>query len=95
MLDARRVHPRRPKGPGGVEIRNCGASGADSTYCQDECGGRARCWSQLDARRGIRPAGYAGELSGVDHFKYRYYLTGKVSDLDSLPADPRPDSEAL
>ena len=28
-----------PLGPGGVEIRNCGTSGAHATYCQDECGG--------------------------------------------------------
>ena len=66
-----------PLGPGGVEIRNCGASGADPTYCQDACGG------------------YEGELDGVDHYKYRYYITGKVGDLESLPSNPKPDSEAL
>ena len=65
-----------PRGPGGVEIRNCGASGADATYCQDACGG------------------YEGALPDVDAFEYRYYLTGKVSDLDSLPSDPKPDSDA-
>jgi hypothetical protein len=66
-----------PLGPGGVEIRNCGASGADSTYCQDECGG------------------YEGELAGVDNYKYRYYVTGKVGDLNALPSNPKPDSETL
>ena len=62
-----------PLGPGGVEIRNCGASGADATYCQDKCGG------------------YEGELPGVDNYKYRYYITGKVSDLNALPSNPKPD----
>ena len=66
-----------PLGPGGVEIRNCGASGADATYCQDACGG------------------YEGELDGVDNYKYRYYVTGKVGDLNALPSNPKPDSEAL
>ena len=61
-----------PFGPGGVAIANCGADGADATYCQDECGG------------------YAGELSGVDDFTYRYYFSGPLSDLYSLPTDPRP-----
>ncbi|KAH8093989.1 hypothetical protein JL720_3969 [Aureococcus anophagefferens] len=65
-----------PRGPGGVEIRNCGAPGADATYCQDACGG------------------YEGALA-VDDFRYRYYLTGKTSDLDSLPSDPKPDDAAL
>ena len=62
-----------PLGPGGVEIRNCGASGAHPTYCQDKCGG------------------YEGELPGVDNYKYRYYITGKVSDLNALPSNPKPD----
>ena len=62
-----------PLGPGGVEIRNCGASGAHATYCQDKCGG------------------YEGELPGVDNYKYRYYITGKVNDLNSLPSYPKPD----
>ena len=53
---------------------NCGASGADATYCQDECGG------------------IEGTLGDVDDFAYRYYFTGKTSDLDSLPGDPKPDS---
>ena len=66
-----------PLGPGGVEIRNCGASGADATYCQDACGG------------------YEGELPGIDAFKYRYYITGKVGDLESLPSNPKPDDAAL
>ena len=66
-----------PLGPGGVEIRNCGSSGADEFYCQDACGG------------------FEGELSGVDDYKYRYYITGKVGDLDSLPSYPKPDVEAL
>jgi hypothetical protein len=66
-----------PLGPGGVEIRNCGASGADATYCQDKCGG------------------YEGELPGVDNYKYRYYITGKVGDLNTLPSTPMPDSEEL
>ena len=39
--------------------------------------------------------GYEGELDGVDNYKYRYYVTGKVGDLDSLPSNPKPDSEAL
>ena len=35
------------------------------------------------------------ELDGVDSYKYRYYITGKVGDLESLPSNPKPDSEAL
>ena len=66
-------HADGPLGPGGVEIRNCGASGAHPTYCQDKCGG------------------YEGELAGVDNYKYRYYITGKVNDLNSLPSYPKPD----
>ena len=66
-------HADGPLGPGGVEIRNCGTSGAHATYCQDECGG------------------YEGELPGVDNYKYRYYITGKVNDLNSLPSNPKPD----
>jgi hypothetical protein len=66
-------HADGPLGPGGVEIRNCGASGAHPTYCQDKCGG------------------YEGELPGVDNYKYRYYITGKVNDLNSLPSYPKPD----
>jgi hypothetical protein len=62
-----------PLGPGGVEIRNCGASGAHATYCQDKCGG------------------YEGELPDIDNYKYRYYITGKVNDLNSLPSYPKPD----
>ncbi|KAK3284955.1 hypothetical protein CYMTET_7421 [Cymbomonas tetramitiformis] len=63
-----------PKGPGGVSMRVCGNSGADSTHCLDSC------------------SGYEGELSSVDGFKYRYYLSGEVSDLYSLPGDPKPAS---
>ena len=66
-----------PLGPGGVEIRNCGSSGADEFYCQDACGG------------------FEGELSGVDDYKYRYYITGKVGDLNSLPSFPNPDDADL
>ena len=66
-------HADGPLGPGGVEIRNCGASGAHPTYCQDKCGG------------------YEGELPDVDNYKYRYYITGKVNDLNSLPSYPKPD----
>ena len=66
-------HADGPLGPGGVEIRNCGASSAHPTYCQDKCGG------------------YEGELAGVDNYKYRYYITGKVNDLNSLPSYPKPD----
>ena len=35
------------------------------------------------------------ELDGVDEYKYRYYITGEVGDLNSLPSNPKPDSEAL
>ena len=35
------------------------------------------------------------ELDGVDNYKYRYYITGEVGDLNSLPSNPKPDSEAL
>ena len=34
-------------------------------------------------------------MDGVDNYKYRYYITGKVGDLESLPSNPKPDSEAL
>ena len=72
------VLPRSgPLGPDGVEIRNCGASGAHATYCQDECGGLEM------------------ELDGIDNFKYRYYVTGKVGDLNALPSNPKPDDEGL
>ena len=39
--------------------------------------------------------GYEGELDGVDNYKYRYYVTGKLGDLNALPSNPKPDSEAL
>ena len=39
--------------------------------------------------------GYEGELDGVDTYKYRYYVTGKVGDLNALPSNPKPDSETL
>jgi len=39
--------------------------------------------------------GYEGELSGVDTYTYRYYFTGKTSDLNALPSDPKPDSAEL
>ena len=39
--------------------------------------------------------GYEGELPGIDAFKYRYYITGKVGDLESLPSNPKPDGGAL
>ena len=39
--------------------------------------------------------GYEGELDGVDNYKYRYYVTGKVGDLNALPSNPKPDSETL
>ncbi len=35
------------------------------------------------------------ELAGIDNYKYRYYVTGKVGDLNALPSNPKPDSEAL
>lgn len=35
------------------------------------------------------------ELDGVDQYKYRYYITGKVGDLESLPSNPKPDDAAL
>ena len=38
---------------------------------------------------------YEGELPGVDNYKYRYYITGKVGDLNTLPSTPMPDSEEL
>ena len=34
-------------------------------------------------------------MDGVDNYKYRYYVTGKVGDLNALPSNPKPDSEAL
>ena len=34
--------------------------------------------------------GIEEEITSLDGFKYRYYLTGEVSDLVSLPADPKP-----
>ena len=39
--------------------------------------------------------GFQGEIAGVDEYTYRYYFTGKTSDLDSLPSDPKPDSAEL
>ena len=39
--------------------------------------------------------GVEGAISGIDEFTYRYYMTGKVSDLDSLPSDPKPDDADL
>ncbi|CAM9991704.1 unnamed protein product [Ectocarpus sp. 12 AP-2014] len=44
-------------GPSGVEMLRCNTTGANETYCLDECGG------------------YEGEISGVDHLLYRYYMT--------------------
>lgn len=36
--------------------------------------------------------GVEAELSGVDNFKYRYYLVGATSDLATLPVDPKPST---
>ncbi|CAM9684213.1 unnamed protein product, partial [Scytosiphon promiscuus] len=44
-------------GPGGVEMLMCNSTGADETFCLDECGG------------------YEGNITGVDAFLYRYYMT--------------------
>ena len=33
------------------------------------------------------------EIPELDNFKYRYYFTGALSDLVSLPGDPRPAAE--
>ena len=27
----------------------------------------------------------------IDNYKYRYYITGKVNDLNALPSNPKPD----
>ena len=35
--------------------------------------------------------GYAALLPGVDEFRYRYYMTGPLSDLTSEPLSPLPD----
>ena len=32
------------------------------------------------------------EIEGLDDFKYRYYFTGPLSDLFSLPTSPRPSA---
>lgn len=36
-------------------------------------------------------SGYEATLSGIDSFKYRYYITGATSDLESLPSHPKPE----
>jgi len=35
------------------------------------------------------------EISGLDNFKYRYYMGGVISDLQSLPSDPKPAAADL
>jgi len=35
-------------------------------------------------------SGQEKEISGLDNFKYRYYMTGAVSDLYTLPGTPMP-----
>lgn len=36
-------------------------------------------------------SGFEGTLSDIDQFKYRYYITGATSDLETLPSYPRPE----
>ena len=38
-------------------------------------------------------SGKEEELPSVDKFKYRYYMTGAISDLSSLPSDPKPSAD--
>ena len=38
-----------PRGPGGVQMKQCGQSGADATYCVDACGGFYGSWNGRDA----------------------------------------------
>ena len=49
-------------------------------------GGAMRAAAELDAC-----GGKAEELPGLDHFRYRYYFTGNVSNLYALPGYPMPD----
>ncbi|KAJ1426718.1 YHYH protein-domain-containing protein [Ochromonadaceae sp. CCMP2298] len=35
-------------------------------------------------------SGQQSEIPSLDGFKYRYYFTGEISDLVSLPTDPKP-----
>jgi hypothetical protein len=37
-----------PRGPGGVFVKRCGETGADATYCVDECGGYYGAWNGND-----------------------------------------------
>jgi len=38
-------------------------------------------------------SGKEEELPSVDNFKYRYYMTGAIGDLSSLPGDPKPSAD--
>ena len=38
-------------------------------------------------------SGKEEELPSVDKFKYRYYITGAIGDLSSLPGDPKPSAD--
>jgi len=38
-------------------------------------------------------SGMEMEIDGVDEYKYRYYISGDVSDLISLPSDPKPSAD--
>ena len=60
-----------------------GPSGVSMTHSSQGCSG-TYC---LDACSGLEM-----ELPSVDNFMYRYYITGDVSDLVSLPGDPKPAS---
>jgi len=68
-----------PKGPAGI----------DMTYTST--GGYGSCTGDycLDQCGGLE-----AELSGVDNFKYRYYMVGAASDLATLPSNPKPSTAA-
>ena len=57
-----------------------GANGVEIMNCGSEDAHDTYCQDEC--------GGYEGELPGVDDYTYRYYFTGKVSDLDSLPRTP-------
>lgn len=60
-----------PRGPNGIYMKNCGQTGADSTYCTDSCGG------YFDDSQSVWADGYV----------YRYFVMGPYNGISDICAN--------
>jgi hypothetical protein len=61
-----------------------GVGGVSMTFTSNGCTGD-NCLDEC--------SGQESEIPALDNFKYRYYFTGSISDLYTLPTDPKPSTE--